>query len=133
MDDSLKNRLLQKVRSMFGEGEGKDEWNLYINRKWFDVRVVGIKETTLTLCIGGELTEGTVQFDVDIVELPRLIAILNEIFRIYSEKTLRFLELREELVTGDNEENIATLRAYKVVADLMSDHALKLGLLAPIE
>ncbi len=118
---------------MLDEEETKHEWSLYFDRKWFAVRVESVMESSITLCVGGDLTDGTVELEIDIEELPRLIAILNEVFRVYSEKTIPFLQLREELVTGDNEESIATLRAYKVVADLISDHAVKLGLLSPIE
>jgi hypothetical protein len=66
-------------------------------------------------------------------EIPRLIAIVNEIYREHYEAAVPYLMLDDEDDYGELDERLATLRAYKVVADQLSDHVQKLGLLAPME
>jgi hypothetical protein len=64
-----------------------------------------------------------------IEEIPRLIAIFNEIYVRHYEETFDEIRLDEEMVTGDNDDRIATLKAYRVFADTLTDFAQKTGLL----
>jgi len=65
----------------------------------------------------------------DIEEIPRLIAVLNEIYKLQYEGALSEIQTDEEAITGDNDDRVAGLRAYAVFADTLSDFAEKLGLL----
>lgn len=71
--------------------------------------------------------------EVSVEELPRLVAILNEIYRITCEQTIPYCGVNEPEVPKDRDDRIATLRAYKFVADRLHDDMDKLGMLAPIE
>ena len=44
-----------------------------------------------------------------------------------------YLKLDDEELYGEVEERLAKLRAYKVVADQLNDHAEKLGLFTPMQ
>ncbi len=74
-----------------------------------------------------------VALELDIEQIPRLIVILNEIYRLHYEEAAPYLRLDDEELYGELDERLAKLLAYKVVADQLSDHANKLGLFSPME
>jgi len=66
-------------------------------------------------------------FDIGIEDIPRFTTIMNEIFKLYYEDALEEIRSEEESITGDNEERVARLKAYRVFGDTIADAAEKLG------
>ena len=76
----------------------------------------------------------SIALELQVEELPRLVPVFNEIYRAHYDQMVRFVGIHDDdLSPQDKEDRIAQLRAYKFVADLLSDHVEKLGLLSPIE
>jgi len=60
-------------------------------------------------------------------EIPKLIAALNEIYKRHYEEAFEEIRGYDESISGQNDDLIEDLRAYRVFADTLSDFAEKLG------
>ena len=75
----------------------------------------------------GRIFQVALSFQIE--EMPRLIAVLNEVYLRHYAEAFDEIRLDQEITTGDNNDRLATLQAYRVFADKLSDFAESTGLL----
>ena|SRR5713101_4219403 len=109
------------------EGGGYVQVTLERNPDW-DIELGSYEDEDLT-----EKRLFKVNLLLNMEELPRLIIILNEIYRRHYEKVIPHILCDEERLSGDNEDRVAALRDYQFVANLLCEHANRLGLFSPLE
>jgi hypothetical protein len=134
------------------QNSSSEKWNLYfdtsvsVGLRWgtgleiviereptdsvFDAGLGHVEDLKKT----GENNEGKSCFNkvarsLLIEEIPNFIAALNEIYKRHYQEAFEGIKMDEETITGDNDDRIATLQAYRVFADSLSDFAEKTGLL----
>lgn len=129
-------------------------WDLYESPGLFRLRVQNVETNHIQINIENDCEEAIpvatcpeeciglgekyhdiyrLTLEVSVEELPRLIAILNEIYRATCEQTIPYCGVNEPELPKDRDDRIATLHAYKFVADRLHDDMDKLGMLTPLE